>query len=102
MTVPIDAGAALIVLLSCAVGYAVYRHTRNVCTTVPKSGDVGVAFSAGAATLLALAFLFGLPSDRGSADRVPPDVPSQTTSAGPFPESGASGTPQPGGDSHVP
>lgn len=59
MTVPIDAGAGLIFIASCVVGYAVHRHTRKTSTTLPPTGDIGAAFTAGATALAALAFLFG-------------------------------------------
>ena len=86
--VPIDVGAALIFLASCAVGYAVFRHTRARSMTVPKQGDVGVAFTAGAAALIALAFLFGVPSERGSRDGRLPMGSQSTAPAVPGPLSG--------------
>ncbi|MEV7003302.1 hypothetical protein AB0N62_37315 [Streptomyces sp. NPDC093982] len=72
MNVPIDVGAGLIFLVSTAVGYAVHRHTRATSTTAPPTGDIGVAFTAGSVTLVALAFLFGVSN--------PPTAPEPTPS----------------------
>ncbi|MFJ1975284.1 hypothetical protein ACIO93_42445 [Streptomyces sp. NPDC087903] len=80
MTVPIDAGAGLIFLASCVVGYVVYRHTHKTSTATPPVGDIGVSFAAGSVTLVALAFLFGVtvpPADPGSG---PPPGPGVTSS----------------------
>lgn len=89
MTVPIDAAAGLIFLVSCAVGYAVYRHTRKVSTTVPQAGDLGTAFTAGSVTLVALAFLFGVtPGTGGQSNEAPPQSSSATSS--PVPGQGPS------------
>ncbi len=50
--------------LSCVVGYVVYRRTQShqhtSLTGRPGRGDMVAALTAGAATLLILAFLFGL------------------------------------------
>jgi len=72
MTVPIDVGAALIFLVSAAVGYAVYRHTKTVSITTPPTGDIGTAFTAASATLIALAFLFGIPTPTTEPEPTPP------------------------------
>ncbi|WP_329332675.1 hypothetical protein OG252_51970 [Streptomyces sp. NBC_01352] len=76
MNVPIDVGAGLIFLVSTAVGYAVHRHTRATSTTVPPTGDIGVAFTAGSVTLVALAFLFGVSSPPTAPEPTP--TPSQS------------------------
>ncbi|MFC7994366.1 hypothetical protein ACFUV2_34390 [Streptomyces pilosus] len=90
MNVPIDVGAGLIFLVSAAVGYAVYRHTRATSTTTPPTGDIGVAFTAASVTLVALAFLFGV--------SIPPDgvepTPSPSQSS-PSPTTAPEATPIP-------
>ncbi|MFF5900126.1 hypothetical protein ACFY8O_29935 [Streptomyces argenteolus] len=76
MIVPIDADAGLIFLVSAAVDYAVHRHTKAASTTTPPTGDLGVAFTAGSITLVALAFLFGVPSL--ATDPAPATTSAQT------------------------
>ncbi|WP_033287052.1 hypothetical protein [Streptomyces sp. NRRL F-525] len=85
MTVPIDVPAALIVLVSCAVAYVVHRHTRETSTTVPKTGDLGIAIGAGLAALTALSFLFGISADRDNGH--PSQLPAVSVTGPP-----ASGT----------
>jgi hypothetical protein len=104
MNVPIDAGAGLIFLVSAAVGYAVYRHTRATSTTPPPTGDISAAFSAGSMTLVALAFLFGVSAPSSDTPSPPistdspqvttaPLAPSSTASAPSSNGTAASGTP---------
>jgi hypothetical protein len=83
MTVPIDAAAGLIFLVSYAVGHAVYRHTKATSASSPKAGDLGTAFTAGSVALVALAFLFGVAPDsaqRQSDEISPAGTPTATTS----------------------
>ncbi|MFE9115711.1 hypothetical protein ACFYN9_39780 [Streptomyces collinus] len=80
MHVPIDVGAGLIFLVSAAVGYAVYRHTRTTSTTTPPTGDIGVAFT-GSVTLVALAFLFDVSNP--PADHEPTPSPGYSQPATP-------------------
>ncbi|WP_405856885.1 hypothetical protein OG407_09565 [Streptomyces sp. NBC_01515] len=91
MTVPIDVPAAMIVLVSCAVAYAVHRHTRQTSITVPKTGDLGVAIGAGLAALTALSFLFGISADRDKGH--PSQLPAASVT-GPA-TSGTGETPSP-------
>ncbi|MEU9663474.1 hypothetical protein [Streptomyces chartreusis] len=100
MNVPIDVGAGLIFLVSAAVGYAVHRHTRATSTTAPPTGDIGVAFTAGSVTLVALAFLFGVSNPPNTLEPMPSPSQSQpvtppTPSPTPVPE--VSPTPDPDG-----
>ncbi|MCX4657575.1 hypothetical protein AB0N56_35185 [Streptomyces microflavus] len=81
MNVPIDVGAGLIFLASVAVGYIVHRHTQAASTTTPPTGDIGVSFTAGSATLIALAFLFGVPAP--GSDSAPAPTTSQTQNTTP-------------------
>ncbi|MEU1918376.1 hypothetical protein [Streptomyces massasporeus] len=86
MNVPIDVGAGLIFLVSAAVGYAVYRHTCATSTTNPPHGDLGVAFTAGSVTLVALAFLFGVSSPPADHEPTPsPGYSQPVTSPAPTP-----------------
>lgn len=79
MNVPIDAGAGLIFLVSAAVGYAVHRHTKAVSPTTPPTGDLGIAFTTGSITLVALAFLFGVPTPATELAPTPATTSTQTT-----------------------
>ncbi|KIE24629.1 hypothetical protein LK08_23780 [Streptomyces sp. MUSC 125] len=90
MTVPIDVSAALIFLTSCVVGYAVYRHTRETSTALPKVGDLGTAFGAGLATLTALGFLFGVTAERHETPTS--QQPATTMSSSQTPGTGGAGT----------
>ncbi|MFF2722081.1 hypothetical protein [Streptomyces sp. NPDC058011] len=86
MNVPIDVGAGLIFLASVAVGYIVHRHTQAASTTTPPTGDIGVSFTAGSATLIALAFLFGIPAPGSESTPAPTTAQTQnTTPAAPNP-----------------
>lgn len=90
MNVPIDVGAGLIFLASVAVGYIVHRHTQAASTTTPPTGDIGVSFTAGSATLIALAFLFGVPGT-GSEPAPTTSQTQSTTPAAPNPTAAPGG-----------
>jgi hypothetical protein len=90
MTVPIDVAAALIFLTSCAVGYAVHRHTRENSTALPKTGDIGSAFGAALVTMSLLGFLFGVSPDRQEAP--PSQQPAVVVSSFPSPGTGGAGS----------
>ncbi|MFH8939516.1 hypothetical protein [Streptomyces griseosporeus] len=94
MTVPIDVSAALIFLVSCAVGYAVFRHTRTTSTALPPTGDLGAAFNAGLAVIVGLGFLFGVTPERHETPTGQP--PAVSVSSSPTPGgAGGAGTPLP-------
>ncbi|WJY29453.1 hypothetical protein QTO28_32810 [Streptomyces sp. P9-2B-1] len=98
MNVPIDAGAGLIFLASTAVGYAVHRHSKAASPTTPPTGDLGVAFTTGSITLVALAFLFGVPTSATELAPTPATTSTQTTTpaaANPTVEPTAPATPDP-------
>jgi hypothetical protein len=98
VTVSIDVAAGLIFLVSCLVGFAAYRHTHKTSTAVPRTGDLGIAFTVGSVTIVALAFLFGV---TGSGDQQATETPSRPFSVPSSPCSGGVGTtpdsPTPGG-----
>lgn len=81
MTVSINVSAGLIFLVSCVVGFAVFRHTRENSVAVPRTGDLGVAFTAGSVTLVALAFLFGIPSSEAQRSTETPPQPVSVSSS---------------------
>jgi hypothetical protein len=89
MTVPIDVSAALIFLTSCAIGYVVYRHTREISTALPKVGEMGTAFGAALATMSLLSFLFGVAVDRHEAPTNQP--PAAVVSSSPITGAGGPG-----------
>ncbi|MFE1878045.1 hypothetical protein ACFW9N_45660 [Streptomyces sp. NPDC059496] len=71
---------ALVVAVACVVAYVVYRRTqsyKNVALTgQPDRGDMVAALTAGAATLLILAFLFGLGDGSAEAEQPSPKPPA--------------------------
>ncbi|MET9694691.1 hypothetical protein ABZY81_40910 [Streptomyces sp. NPDC006514] len=73
---------ALVVAVALAVTYVVYRRTQNhqkvSLTGQPDRGNLVAALTAGAVTLLLLAFLFGLGD--GSAEAEQPSSPKTPAS----------------------
>ncbi|UUU37740.1 hypothetical protein [Streptomyces sp. NBC_00162] len=78
MNLHINGENALVVALSCVVAYVVYRrtqsHQQSALTGRPGRGGLVAALTAGAATLLLLAFLFGL-GDGSAKDERPSSQP---------------------------
>lgn len=95
MKVQIDAAAGLIFLTSCVVGYLVYRHSLRPSGGVPQHGDLAAAFTAGAATLAGLAFLFsvGGGTTTGQTDGPTPPSPTATAPTMPGPSEQSSESP---------
>ncbi|MFB6866158.1 hypothetical protein ACFCZQ_35995 [Streptomyces virginiae] len=80
MNLHINGENALVVALSCIVAYVVYRRTQShqhtSLTGQPGRGDMVAALTAGAATLLILAFLFGLGDGSAEAEQPSPKPPA--------------------------
>ncbi|MGW6572098.1 hypothetical protein ACWGAN_07960 [Streptomyces sp. NPDC054945] len=66
--------------VSCVVAYVVYRRTQShqhtSLTGQPSRGDMVAALTAGAATSLILAFLFGLGDGSAEAEQPPSKPPA--------------------------
>ncbi|MFD4742594.1 hypothetical protein ACFWNQ_35230 [Streptomyces virginiae] len=80
MNLHINGANALVVALSCIVAYVVHRRTQShqhtSLTGRPGRGDMVAALTAGAATLLILAFLFGLGDGSAQAEQPSPTPPA--------------------------
>ncbi|NUQ99435.1 MAG: hypothetical protein HOY79_23735 [Streptomyces sp.] len=61
MTVHIDNPVNLVIFaIACLAGYIAYRRTQPQPPLPPGPGDLATAFTVGAITLTALAFLMGV------------------------------------------
>ncbi|MGW7427823.1 hypothetical protein ACWGJB_49315 [Streptomyces sp. NPDC054813] len=67
MTVHISAEVALILIISCVTGVAVFKYSSHSHDGSPTRGDLGTAVMTAAAVAGALAVLMGV----GSGDKMP-------------------------------
>jgi hypothetical protein len=85
LVVSVAVPPVLVFLVAFVVGFLVWRHTKATSTAVPATGDLGVAFTVGSVTLIALAFLFGVdPTAKDDFSR-PAPAPVSTTAPAEMP-----------------
>ncbi|GGW73591.1 hypothetical protein [Streptomyces xantholiticus] len=84
MTLQIAPEAALILIIGCVVGFAVFKHTARTHTGTPTRGDLvgSIGAAVGVITVLALLLGMGVVSEAATGPAPVPD-PVSTESRSP-------------------